>query len=58
MTDNFDFDIHVTINDRWQLGYGQKERGDEIKQRCVYAVKNILEEHGFKEYREDFWVSA
>ena len=58
MSDHFEFNIHVTINDRSVLAYEQKERGDEIKQRCVYAVKNILEEHGFKEYRDEFWVNA
>ena len=56
MSDNFKFDIMVTITDRWQLGYGQKERGDEIKKECADAVKDILEQRGFCEYREEFTV--
>ena len=29
MSDHFKFDVMVTITDRWELGFGQKERGDE-----------------------------
>ena len=56
MSDNFKFDIMVTITDRWQLGYGQKERGDEIKKECADAVRVALEKRGFNEYREEFTV--
>lgn len=59
MSDNFNFNIAVSILDRWQLGCGtggQKERGDEIKQACVMAVKKALEEKGFREYRKEFEV--
>jgi len=56
VSDHFKFDIMVSINERWQLGYGQKERGDEIKRDCANAVRKVLEEHGFKEYREEFSV--
>jgi len=59
MSDHFNFDISVSINDRCELGYEQKERGNEIKQECVNAVKKVLEEKFcFREYREEFWVSA
>ena len=58
MSDHFKFDINVEINDRVELEYSQKERGDEIKQECVNAVKKALEERGFREYRHEFWVSA
>jgi len=56
MSDHFKFDIMVSINDRWQLGYGQSERGDEIKKECAAAVKGVLEQRGFREYREEFTV--
>ena len=58
MSDHFKFDVMVTITDRWELGIGQKERGDEIKQACADAVKKVLEEKGFREYREEFSVIA
>ena len=41
MSDHFKFDVMVTITDRWELGFGQKERGDEIKQACADAVKKV-----------------
>ena len=56
MSDHFKFDIMVSITDRWELGYGQKERGDEIKKECADAVRDILEQRGFCEYREEFTV--
>jgi len=56
MSDHFKFDIAVALTDRWNLEYGQKERGDEIKAACVDAVKKALEEKGFREYREEFTV--
>lgn len=58
MSDHFKFDIMVTITDRCELGFGQKERGDEIKKECVEAVKKALEARGFREYREEFTVFA
>jgi hypothetical protein len=58
MSDHFKFDINVVINNRVELEYSQKERGDEIKEECKNAVKKVLEERFcFREYREDFWVS-
>jgi hypothetical protein len=58
MSDHFKFDIQVAIYDRAELEYGQKERGDEIKADCVTAVRKVLEEKGFREYRDEYWVSA
>jgi hypothetical protein len=56
MSDHFKFNISVAITDRWHMAY--EERGEELKKDCVSAVKKVLEEHGFREYREEFWVTA
>jgi hypothetical protein len=58
MSDNFNFDVSVCIYDKWQLGYADKEKGDEIKKACVIAVIHELEKFGFNPYKDEFWVNA
>lgn len=56
MSDHFKFDIHVVISDMAKLEFDY--RGNEIKEECKAAVKKVLEERGYKEYKEDFWVTT
>jgi len=56
MSDHLKFDIHVVLYDRVHMDYDG--RGEELKVDCVAAIKKLLEEKGYREYREEFWVSA
>jgi hypothetical protein len=35
-----------------------EERGEELKQECVHAIEKLLEEKGYRKYREEYWVWA
>lgn len=54
MSDHFKFDIHVVVNDRWHMEFDG--RGDELKHMCHTAVEKVLEEKGFRKYRDEYWV--
>lgn len=56
MSDHFKFIISVAINDRWHMEF--EERGKELKQECVSAIETLLEEKGFRKYRDEYWVTA
>jgi hypothetical protein len=54
MSDHFKFDVSVSIYDMRKLEYDY--RGQEIKDECKAVVERVLEERGFKKYREDYSV--
>jgi hypothetical protein len=56
MSDHFKFNVNVEIYDQCQLEFDY--RGQEIKDECAAAVREVLEKRGYKAYRKDYWVGT
>jgi hypothetical protein len=54
MTDNFDFSVQVSIYDKQHMQF--EERGNELKLECVSAIEKLLEEKGYRKYRDEYFV--
>jgi hypothetical protein len=54
MSDHFNFEIGVSIYNKWHMAF--EERGEELKQECRAAVEKVLEEKGYRKYREEYHV--
>lgn len=54
MSDHFNFDISVSIYNKWHMAF--EERGKELQDECVQAIEKLLEEKGYRKYREEYFV--